>query len=154
MLQNTQLELSYFSLQLLEYLIHNHPHRANDYDFIKLRGDEAAEAFEKTLRSGALQDIAIEDANEELYKGLYFSLHALIKDVLWDDFSQVIPADKVEYAARELYPQLSHLHKQFDPSDTEWGFYKEAEMEAINEDELRMSIVKEIKLIIAQGYGI
>ena len=154
MLQTTQLELSFFSLQLLEYLIQNHPHRAHDYDFIKSRGDEAAEVFEKTLRSGSHQEIALEDAHEELYKGLHFSLHALIKDVLWDDFSELVPSFLVESVAKNLYPHLSKLHTQFDPSDTEWGLYKEMEMQAIQEDELRASLVQEIKLIIAQGYGI
>ena len=73
MLQATKLELSYFSLQRLEYLIQNHPHRAYDYDFIKLRGDEAARVFESALQGGSLQDLALEDAHKELYKGLYFS---------------------------------------------------------------------------------
>ncbi len=154
MLHTSQLELSYFSLQLFEYLIQNHPHRADDYDFIKYRGDKAAEAFEVALRNGALQEDAIQEANEELYKGLYFSLYALIKDVLWSDFLEVIPAHKVEYAAKKLYPHLFSLHPQFDPSYTAWGFYKEDEMGAVNEDELRKAIAEEVNKVIALGYGI
>ena len=154
MLQGQKLELSYFSLQLLEYLIHNHPHRANDYDFIKLRGDQAAEVFERALAHGSLQDLALEDANEELYKGLYFSFYAMIKDVLWEEFSNFIPAENVDDAAKDLIPILSHLHKPFDPIDTEASLAKDAELDAIDEDELRLKMVFEIKRIIAQGYGI
>ena len=154
MLQGQKVELSYFSLQLLEYLIHNHPHRANDYDFIKLRGDQAAEVFERALSHGSLQDLAIEDANAELYKGLYFSFYAMIKDVLWEEFSTFIPAENVDDAAKDLIPILSHLHKPFDPIDTEASLAKDAELDAIDEDELRLKVVFEIKRIIAEGYGI
>lgn len=154
MLLNKRLDLSFFSLQLIEYLIENHPHRANDFDFIKHRGDEAAKAFEDALRGGSLQDIALEDAYEELYKGLYYSLHSLIKDVLWTEFAEIIPAHKVEEGARLLYPRLSHLHKQFDPTDIEWGMSKEMELNEVNEEELRAAIVFHIKKIFAEGYGI
>ena len=154
MLLNKRLELSYFSIQLLEYLIENHPHRVNDYDFIVHRGDEAAKAFEDALRGGALQDIALEDAHEELYKGLYFSMHSLIKDVMWTEFAHMIPADKVEEGARLFYPRLSHLHKQFDPTDVDYGLSKDLELEAVDEGELRAKIVAEITRIIAEGYGI
>ncbi len=154
MLLNKRLDLSFFSLQLLEYLIVNHPHRANDYDFIKLRGDEAAKAFEDALRGGGLQDIALEDAHEELYKGLYFSLHSLIKDILWTEFAKIVPADKVEEGARLLYPRLSHLHKQFDPTDVEWGMSKDMELNDVNEEKLRAAIITHIKKIFTEGYGI
>ena len=154
MLLQNQIEFSYFSLQLLEYLIHNHPHRAHDYDFIKLRGDEAAKTFEDALQGGSLQDLALEDAHKELYKGLYFSFYSMIKDVLWDEFSTFIPAENVDEAAKALIPILSHLYKPFDPIDVETCYAKDAELEGIDEDELRANVIKEIKRIIAEGYGI
>ncbi len=153
---NKTIELSYFSLQLLDYLSQNHPHLTGDYDFIKMRGDAAALAFEKTLSDGYLQEQALEDAAEELFKGLYFSLHSLIKDILWSDFSHFIPADKVEEAARRLYPFLKHLHKPFDTNNVEYGMAREAEFDAIDEDELRLRITAEISKIVAaaEAYGI
>ncbi len=154
MSQATKLELSYFSLQLLEHLIQNHPHRAHDYDFIKLRGDEAARVFESALEGGSLQDLALEDAHRELYKGLYFSFYAMIKDVLWDEFSNFIPAEKVDEAAKALIPILSHLYKPFDPIDVESCYAKDAELEGIDEDKLRKQVIFEVKRIIAEGYGI
>ena len=147
MLLQNQIEFSYFSLQLLEYLIHNHPHRAHDYYFIKLRGDEAAEAFEKTLSEGFPQETALEDAYEELYKGLHFSLHALIKDILWDEFSNAIPVNMVENAARVLLPKVCHILPPYIAKDEDWGNFKDAELEEIDEDELRSCVIAEIKRI-------
>ena len=154
MLHNTKLELSYFSLQLLEFLIQNHPHRAHEYDFIKLRGDEAAINFEHSLRCGEMQDQALADASDELYLGLHFSLYSLIRDVLWSEFSTIVPTDAVDRAAKELYHKIKHLHKPYKPDDTDVGRYREAELSDINEEELRIKIVAEIKRIFAEGYGI
>lgn len=153
MLHNS-IEFSYFSLQLLEYLIHNHPHRANDYDFITLRGDAAAKEYEQTLRDGYMQDEAMKYTLDNLYLGLHFSLHNMIKDVLWSEFSETIQAEKVDAAAQELYPKLKHLYVASEHNEENYGHFRELELNDVDEDALRTELIVAISKILMVGYGI
>ena len=64
------------------------------------------------------------------------------------------PDKVIDSVAKALIPILSHLYKPFDPIDVETCYAKDAELEGIDEDELRANVIKEIKRIIAEGYGI
>ncbi len=148
MLLKNQIEFSYFSLQLLDYLIKNHPLRAKDYDFVKLRGDEAAEEFELSLANGYSQQQAIDNAAEILFKGLHFSIYSLIKDILWDEFADVIPAERVDECALKLLPRFEIV---YDPTDDENGV---EDVDDLKEEEVRSVISPAIKKMFAEGYGI
>ncbi|MFR9542327.1 MAG: DUF1896 family protein [Rikenellaceae bacterium] len=147
MLLKNQIEFSYFSLQLLEYLIKNHPLRAKDYDFIKLRGDEAAEEFELSLANGYSQQQAIDNAAEILFKGVHFSIYSLIKDILWEEFAETIPAERVEECALRLLPRFDII---YDPTD-EGGV---EDVDDLKTEQVRSVLLPAIKKMIAEGYGI
>ncbi len=153
MLVSQKIELSYFSLQLLEFISQNHPHLSEDYDFIKMRGDEAAEMFELSLSDNHTQSEALEFAYDYLYRGLNFSLHNLIRDVLWDELSEHIPNRYAEFATQKLYPKLKHLYN-VDINEANLGHFESVEAENLDEDALRESVIAEIKKMIAEGYGI
>lgn len=151
---HTTIELSYFSIQLLEYLIENHPHRAEDFDFIKIRGDQAADEYERSLRDEFMQDDAMFYAMDNLYRGLHFSLHNMIKDILWEDFAEFIPARNADEKARLLYPKLKHLHKVAAFDIDNYGRFREIEVGDLDVTALRQEVSQEIRKILTEEYGI
>lgn len=70
--KQTQTELSYYGLYLLNHLRENRFPQANDADFIRERADHAAEVYEQARRDALFADAAQELAMSALLKGLRF----------------------------------------------------------------------------------
>lgn len=66
-------ELSYFETTLLLYLKESHPHMSGDREFIRSRADEAADAYECSIRNGLSVTQALEQSDAVLYRNLHFS---------------------------------------------------------------------------------
>lgn len=112
-----QSELSYYGLSLLSYLRDAHPDRAADRAFIVQRADQAAETYSDAIRSGHTHIEAEERAAEELYRGLHFSPYATLVNILWDEFSEVIPEDDAHTVALDVLPLCADVLAKYDLTD-------------------------------------
>ena len=92
-------EMSYFRLNMLSYLRDSHPELANNHSFVSGRGDMAAEAYSEAIKNGSDHIQAAEIANETLFKGLHFSPHYLIVEILRNEFSVEIPENEIREKA-------------------------------------------------------
>lgn len=115
--QTLKNELSYYGLTLLSYLRDSHPDRAADGIFIAARADRAAETYSDAIRSGLTHTEAEERASEELFRGLYFSPYATLVNILWDEFSEVIPEDDAYTVALGILPLCTKALAKYDLTD-------------------------------------
>ena len=115
--QNNTTELSYYRLTLLSYLKECHPHLATDTEFIKIRADEASEAYSNAIKEGLSQIEAEELANLALFKGLLYSKHDTIVNVLWNEFSDIVPQSEAKDYAIRILSQCEFLFLQYSLSD-------------------------------------
>lgn len=115
--QNNTMELSYYRLTLLSYLKECHPHLASDTEFIKTRADESSEAYTNAIKEGLSQTEAEELANLTLFKGLLFSKHDTIVNVLWNEFSGIVPQSEAKDYAVRILSQCEFLFLQYPLSD-------------------------------------
>lgn len=114
---NNPMELSYYRLTLLSYLKESHPHLASDSDFIKTRADEAAEGYSNAIKEGLSQTEAEELANLTLFRDLLFSKHDTIVNVLWNEFSGIIPQSQAKEYAVKILSQCEFIFLQYPLSD-------------------------------------
>ncbi|SHG45593.1 DUF1896 family protein [Dysgonomonas macrotermitis] len=114
---NNPLELSYYRLTLLSYLKECHPHLASDMDFIKTRADEASEACSNAIKEGSSQAEAEELANLTLFRGLLFSKHDTIVNVLWNEFADIVPQSEAKDYVVRILSQCESLFLQYPISD-------------------------------------
>lgn len=117
MKQNNPMELSYYRLTLLSFLKESHPTLATDTDFIKNRADEASEAHSNAIKEGLSQIEAEELANLTLFRGLLFSKHDTLVNVLWNEFSDIIPQSRAKEYAVKILTQCEFIFLQYPLSD-------------------------------------
>jgi len=111
------MELSYYRLTLLSFLKESHPSLASDTNFIKSRADEAAESYSNAIKEGLSQIEAEELANLTLFRDLLFSKHDTIVNVLWNEFSEIIPQSQAKEYAVKILTQCEFLFLQYPLSD-------------------------------------
>lgn len=114
---NNPIELSYYRLTLLSFLKESHPHLASDSDLIKSRADEAAESYSNAIKEGLSQIEAEELANQTLFRELLFSKHDTIVNVLWNEFSDIIPQSQAKEYAQKILSQCEFIFLQYPLSD-------------------------------------
>lgn len=114
---NNPLELSYYRLTLLSYLKESHPEQVSNTDFIRARADEAAEAYSSAIKEALSQTEAEELANLALFKGLLFSKHDTIVNVLWSEFSGIVPQSEAKDYVIRILSQCEFLFLQYPISD-------------------------------------
>ncbi len=110
-------ELSYYRLTLLAYLKESHPHLVSDTDFIKTRAGEATEPYSNAIKDGLSQTVAEELANQTLFRRLLFSRHDTIVNVLWNEFSDIVPQSEAKDYAIRILSQCEFLFLQYPISD-------------------------------------
>lgn len=110
-------EMSYFRLNLLSYLQDSHPELANNHVFVSGRGDVAAEAYSEAIKNGSDHIQAAEIANKTLFKGLHFSPHNLIVEILRNEFSNEIPENEIREKAGELMPECRDILSAYNLND-------------------------------------
>lgn len=110
-------ELSYYGLSLLSYLYESHPDRVGDQSFITVRADRATEIYSEVIRSGRTHIEAEELANEELYRGLHFSVYNTLVNILWDEFPTEIPEKNARAVALRLLPYCDSVLAKYDLTD-------------------------------------
>jgi hypothetical protein len=102
----------------MDFLRESHPERLSDHRFIIARTDTAIEAYEQAIRNGDTPAEAIEHANDTLFKGLHFSKHDTIVNILWNEFADEIPEDDAKSFAIELLHENEAIFAQYPLADS------------------------------------
>ena len=110
-------KLSYYRLTLQSFLKESHPELADDAEFIANRGDLAAQTYSQALLDGHSHDQAEALSNEVLYKGLYFSKHDTIVNVLWNEFNLEVPQGSAKNLAQILLAFCEDVFAKYPISD-------------------------------------
>lgn len=71
-----------YTIKLTDYIIHNHPDRIMDKEFIHERGLAATATFAQCSRSGMDFEEASRNADAVLYRGLLFSPYRMIDGIV------------------------------------------------------------------------
>lgn len=80
-----QIPFNAFTVQLMKYIIDNHPDRVDEQEFINQRGEVAANKFAECSRQGMTVDEAMHQANATLYRGLVFSPYHFVRNIILDE---------------------------------------------------------------------
>ena len=107
-------DFSYYGLYLLDYLTTNKFEQAADEAFIRERTDRAAEAYEQARLEGYPADGAQELAMKVLTEGLRYSKHAILREVVENEFAGEVPGENVKPLPRSCY----RLSETYSPSMT------------------------------------
>jgi hypothetical protein len=110
-------ELSYYRLSLQTFLQDSHPELANDSEFIASRGDLAVQTYSQSIKAGQSHNHSEALASEVLYKGLYFSKHDTIVNVLWNEFYQEVPQGSANHLAQKLLAFCESVFAKYPLTD-------------------------------------
>jgi hypothetical protein len=121
-------DISYFRLSLMDFLRESHPERFSDKRFIIDSANAATAAYEQVIRSGDTPLEAIEQANAVLYKGLHFSKHDTLVNILWNEFEDEVSEETAKDLAIQLLPNCETMFSKYPLSD---GFAYEPEYELL-----------------------
>ncbi len=95
-------ELSYFETALLLYLKESHPRMSEDREFISSRADEAADAYECSIRDGLSVTRALQQVDAVLYQDLRFSRFNTVFEVVSEWFPEVRPERRTDFCLKIL----------------------------------------------------
>ena len=98
-----QTDFSYYDLYLLDYLRNNRFEQATDTAFIRERADRAAETYERARLDGYPAEGAQELAMNILLRGLHYSKHAILREVVESEFADDVPEDKQEASLPDCF---------------------------------------------------
>ena len=104
MKRQEQLELSYYGLYLLRYLLEQHSTKAKNLSFIYQRELQAAEAFEQARLDGYSVQGAQELAMAELMKGLSLTRWSILMEMLEKEFAVEVDDEQRIPFAEKLLP--------------------------------------------------
>jgi hypothetical protein len=121
-------DISWFRLSLVDFLRESHPERLNDHRLIIACADAAAEAYEQAIRGGGTPGYAAVQANSVLFRGLHFSKHDTLLNILWSEFADEVPEDGSVELAIKLLPECEAVFAQYPIAD---GFAYEPEYELL-----------------------
>ncbi len=136
-------QLSYYSLTLLSYLKENHPIQASDTAFIKERADIAAETYSNAIKGGQTTIEAEEQASYVLFQGLHFSLYNSLLHILWNEFSDEIPEERVKEAALQILPACREVLNKY----TLWDDFESTSQY----DELYTELTGTVAILLEDG---
>jgi len=112
-----QTDFSYYGLYLLDYLRNNRFEQATDTAFIRERADRAADTYERARLEGYPAEGAQELAMNVLLRGLHYSKHAILREVVESEFAGDVPEDKQEGFITGLLPLVDAVFSIYDLSD-------------------------------------
>jgi hypothetical protein len=121
-------DISFFRLSLMDFLRESHSERLKDNRFILACVDAATEACEQAIRNGDTPVQAAEQANTVLFRGLHFSKHDTLVNILWNEFPDEVPEDEAGYMAMKLLPECEPVFARYPLSD---GFACEPEYDLL-----------------------
>jgi len=106
-------EISFFKAILSDFLQEYHPHLIDDTLLIDSRSNVSEELFENLVLGGMNHVIAYEQALQELYAGLEFSLYSFLMDIIDEEFTQ-IPAGKRRDLVFALLPVCEEIISSYN----------------------------------------
>ncbi|WP_418191507.1 DUF1896 family protein, partial [Alistipes putredinis] len=118
----------YYGLYLLDYLTTNKFEQAADEAFIRERTDRAAEAYERARLEGYPADGAQELAMKVLTEGLRYSRHAILREVVENEFAGEVPEEKCEAFTQKLLPLVGNVFSIYDLSDDNFALSPEYDL--------------------------
>ena len=121
-------DFSYYGLYLLDYLTTNKFEQAADEAFIRERTDRAAEAYERARLEGYPADGAQELAMKVLTEGLRYSRHAILREVVENEFAGEVPEEKCEAFTQKLLPLVGNVFTIYDLSDDNFALSPEYDL--------------------------
>ena len=121
-------DFSYYGLYLLDYLTTNKFEQAADEAFIRERTDRAAEAYERARLEGYPADGAQELAMKVLTEGLRYSRHAILREVVENEFAGEVPGEKCEAFTQKLLPLVGNVFSIYDLSDDNFALSPEYDL--------------------------
>ena len=121
-------DFSYYGLYLLDYLTTNKFEQAADEAFIRERTDRAAEAYERARLEGYPADGAQELAMKVLTEGLRYSRHAILREVVENEFAGEVPGEKCEAFTQKLLPLVGNVFFIYDLSDDNFALSPEYDL--------------------------
>ena len=110
-------DFSYYGLYLLDYLRTNKFEQAADEAFIRDRADHAAETYERARLEGYPADGAQELAMKVLTEGLCYSKHAILREVVENEFDAEVPEARREAFIEKLLPLVGNVFSIYDLAD-------------------------------------
>ena len=141
-----QTDFSYYGLYLLDYLRNNRFEQATDTAFIRERADRAAETYERAQLDGYPAEGAQELAMNILLRGLHYSKHAILREVVESEFADDVPEDKQEGFIAGLLPLVDAVFSIYDLSDDNFALSPDYDL-------LRTELTGAIVLYIEE-YGV
>jgi len=116
-MKNTHKELSWFKLSLLHFLYESHPELTEDATLINSRGNLAVETYSEAISNGHNHNEAEELAHGVLYKGLHFSKHDTLVNIIWNEFSGKIDMSLAKEYAIRILPKLEPVFSKYPLND-------------------------------------
>ena len=101
----------------MDFLKESHPELLKDRRFIISCTDAATEAYEQAIRNGDTPIEASDRANAVLFKGLHFSKHDTLVNIIWNEFASEIPEETANDFAIRLLPECEQVFAQYPLSD-------------------------------------
>ena len=141
-----QTDFSYYGLYLLDYLRNNRFEQATDTAFIRERADRAAETYEQARLDGYPAEGAQELAMNVLLRGLHYSKHAILREVVESEFADDVPEDKQDGFIAGLLPLVDAVFSIYDLSDDNFALSPDYDL-------LRTELTGAVVLYIEE-YGI
>ena len=141
-----QTDFSYYGLYLLDYLRNNRFEQATDTAFIRERADRAAETYERARLEGYPAEGAQELAMNVLLRGLHYSKHAILREVVESEFADDVPEDKQDGFIAGLLPLVDAVFSIYDLSDDNFALSPDY-------DQLRTELTGAVVLYIEE-YGV
>ena len=123
-----QTDFSYYGLYLLDYLRTNRFEQANDEAFIRERADRAAEAYERARREGYSAAGAQELAMRTLTEGLRYSKHAILREVVENEFADDVPEAERKSFTKKLLPLVGNVFSIYDLTDDNFALSPEYDL--------------------------
>ena len=114
------LELSYYGLYLLRYLLEQHSRKAKDLSFIYSREQLAAETFEQARLEGHSVEGAQELAMDALMKGLSTTCWSILIEVLEKEFAVEVDDEQRIPFAEKLLPLVKPVFEPYDLTQPEF----------------------------------
>ncbi|MFR9611708.1 MAG: DUF1896 family protein [Rikenellaceae bacterium] len=115
--KQNNIELSFYQLSLLAFLIESHPELSTNRRFIKNRAKQAAAEFARAFDEGFNIQECSEIANKTLYAGLHFSRHNTIENILWSEFANDVEIDYSRECAIALRLILEPIFAKYEIND-------------------------------------
>jgi len=110
-------QLGYFRLSLMEFLRTSHPQRVDDENFIRIRTQSALDAYEEAVGNGFNPLQAEELANVTLFQNLHFSKFDVLVNLIWEEFSDLVPAYGARAFALKILPECEEIFNRYDGDD-------------------------------------